>query len=76
MREQVMHIEAPPNDKRFSDGAAYERMMGHWTKLAGVPFLDWLGSPPGLQWVDIGCGNGAFTELIGQRCAPAKVPRW
>jgi ubiquinone/menaquinone biosynthesis C-methylase UbiE len=35
--------------------------------------LDWLAPPPGLRCIDIGCGNGAFTELIVQRCAPAKV---
>jgi ubiquinone/menaquinone biosynthesis C-methylase UbiE len=26
-----------------------------------------------LRWVDIGCGNGAFTERIVERCAPAAV---
>ena len=27
---------------RFDDGAAYERMMGTWSRLAGDVFLDWL----------------------------------
>src|SRR5205085_1518503 len=27
----------------------------------------------GLLWLDVGCGNGAFTETIVQRCAPAAV---
>ena len=27
---------------RFDDGAAYERMMGTWSRLAGDIFLDWL----------------------------------
>jgi hypothetical protein len=27
---------------RFDDGAAYERMMGTWSRLAGQAFLDWL----------------------------------
>ena len=27
---------------RFEDGAAYERMMGTWSRLAGDVFLDWL----------------------------------
>jgi SAM-dependent methyltransferase len=58
---------------RFDDGAAYERMMGTWSRLAGDIFLDWLALPAGLRWIDIGCGNGAFTELIVQRCAPAEV---
>ena len=56
---------------RFDDGAAYERYMGVWSRLAGEVFLDWLAPPPGLRWLDVGCGNGAFTEMIAERCAPA-----
>ena len=58
---------------RFDDGAAYERMMGVWSRLAGEIFLDWLAPRNGLKWVDVGCGNGAFTELIVARNAPAEV---
>lgn len=58
---------------RFDDGAAYERMMGTWSRLAGKIFLDWLAPRSGLRWIDIGCGNGAFTELLIERCAPAEV---
>src|SRR5216684_2398081 len=58
---------------RFDDGAAYERMMGKWSRLAGEIFLDWLAPPAGLRWIDVGCGNGAFTELVVERCAPAEV---
>ncbi len=58
---------------RFNDGAAYERMMGAWSRLAGDIFLDWLAPPAGLAWLDVGCGNGAFTELIAQRLQPREV---
>lgn len=58
---------------RFDDGAAYERMMGRWSHLAGAIFLDWLAPPSGLRWIDVGCGSGAFTELLVERCAPATV---
>ena len=58
---------------RFDDGAAYERGMGIWSRLAGQVFLDWLALPPGLRWIDVGCGNGAFTELLIQRCAPTEM---
>jgi len=49
---------------RFEDGASYERMMGTWSRLAGSIFLDWLAPRSGLRWIDVGCGNGAFTELL------------
>jgi SAM-dependent methyltransferase len=52
---------------RFDDGAGYERGMGIWSQLAGQVFLDWLASPSGR------CGNGAFTELLIQQCAPAET---
>jgi SAM-dependent methyltransferase len=58
---------------RFDDGAAYERYMGKWSQLAGEAFLDWLAPDPGLRWLDVGCGNGAFTERIVERCAPVSV---
>ncbi len=28
---------------------------------------------PGLRWVDVGCGNGAFTEMLLERCSPTAV---
>src|SRR5260221_11221489 len=48
-------------------------MMGAWSRLAGDIFLDWLAPRPGLRWIDVGCGNGAFTELLIERCTPAEV---
>jgi ubiquinone/menaquinone biosynthesis C-methylase UbiE len=64
MAEQKIH---------FDDGASYERMMGIWSRSAGEIFLDWLTPPSGLRWIDIGCGSGAFTELLFERCSPAQV---
>jgi SAM-dependent methyltransferase len=57
----------------FADGKAYERLMGRWSRLAGEKFLDWLAAPKNLKWLDVGCGNGAFTEVLIARCAPASV---
>ena len=36
----------------FNDGAAYERLMGRWSLLAGAQFLDWLAPAPGQAWLD------------------------
>jgi ubiquinone/menaquinone biosynthesis C-methylase UbiE len=58
---------------RFDDGAMYEKMMGVWSRIAGEVFLDWLKPQAGWRWADVGCGNGAFTELLVDRCAPAAV---
>ena len=57
----------------FSDGKAYQRLMGRWSQLAGAKFLDWLDPPKNLRWIDVGCGNGAFTEVLLARAAPAAV---
>lgn len=63
----------PETQIRFEDGLSYERYMGDWSRRAGTIFIDWLALPSGLKWIDVGCGNGAFTELIIERCAPNEV---
>src|SRR5262249_24499267 len=57
----------------FGDGEAYELTMGRWSQLVGDKFIDWLDAPRGLRWLDVGCGNGAFTERIISCSAPAEV---
>ena len=60
-------------DRLFSDGEVYERLMGRWSRLVGKAFLAWLDPAKRLQWLDVGCGNGAFTEEIIAYCAPTTV---
>src|SRR5262245_33226475 len=62
-RSKRRHVLMTAQPIRYDDGAAYERMMGTWSRLAGETFLDWLSPRSGLRWIDVGCGNGAFTEL-------------
>ena len=62
---------APPI--RFDDGAAYEQFMGVWSRLAGDEFLRWLAPAANARWVDVGCGNGAFTGMLVERFAPVAV---
>jgi SAM-dependent methyltransferase len=47
--------------------------MGRWSRQVGIQFLDWLDLPKGLQCLDVGCGNGAFTEVLAARVAPAEL---
>ncbi|THJ34914.1 methyltransferase domain-containing protein [Lampropedia aestuarii] len=58
---------------RFQNGAAYERYMGQWSQLVGQVFLDWLAAPTGQRWLDVGCGNGAFTEMLIEHAQPSEV---
>lgn len=57
----------------FDDGAAYELMMGRWSAVVARPFLDWLALPTGLAWLDVGCGDGSFTESLVEHQRPATV---
>jgi ubiquinone/menaquinone biosynthesis C-methylase UbiE len=57
----------------FDDGAAYERFMGRWSRAVGSIFLDWLAPPKNAQWLDVGCGTGAFTEMVLESCSPASI---
>ena len=56
---------------RFEDGAAYERGMAPWSRLAGETFLAWLASSSGLRWLDVGCGTKGFA-----RCFDGRVERY
>ncbi len=58
---------------RFDNGAAYEAYMGVWSQAVGAAFIEWLRPAKGLHFLDVGCGNGAFTELFATRCAPASI---
>ena len=47
--------------------------MGRWSRLAGRIFLDWLSLPSELKWLDVGCGTGAFTEIIKQSSGASEI---
>ena len=57
----------------FDAAGEYERVMGAWSCAAGEQFLDWLAPAPGLCWLDLGCGTGAFSETILKRCSPGSI---
>ena len=57
----------------WASAAAYESYVGRWSRLVAAEFLEWLGLPVGLCWLDVGCGTGALTAAILQRSSPAEV---
>src|SRR5436190_11469548 len=61
------------NQSRVVDGAAYERMMGVWSRLTGEISLDWLAPRSRVAGSTWAAATGAFTELPVERCAPAEM---
>ena len=57
----------------FDDGLAYEHFMARWSRAAGTAFLDWMAPPKNARWLDVGCGTGAFSKLVIQRCDPLAI---
>jgi SAM-dependent methyltransferase/ribosomal protein S18 acetylase RimI-like enzyme len=54
-------------------GDPYEQYVGRWSRRVAPVFLAWLRPPPGLRWLDVGCGTGALSHAILETCAPASV---
>lgn len=58
---------------QFSDGLAYEQMMGRWSRFLSREFLAWLKPEPQWSWLDIGCGTGALTSAILEIAEPSDI---
>lgn len=56
-----------------TDGAAYERSMGRWSRKLADAFLDACALKPGAAVLDAGCGTGALAEAIAQRDSTARL---
>ena len=54
----------------YSDGEAYEKSIGKWSRISGRTFMRWLSMPKGLRWLDVGCGTGALCGVILEYYAP------
>jgi SAM-dependent methyltransferase len=54
-------------------GDSYDLYMGRWSRRIAPRFLDWLGAAEGLDWLEIGCGTGALSAAILERCNPKSL---
>ncbi|MEZ5936024.1 MAG: class I SAM-dependent methyltransferase [Alphaproteobacteria bacterium] len=47
--------------------------MGRWSRPIAAKFLDWLAMREELDWLDVGCGTGALSAAIMERCQPRSL---
>ena len=58
---------------RWAAGSAYEDFMGRWSRRLAPRFVSWLGIPPDVHWLDVGCGTGSLANAICKHADPASV---
>ncbi len=63
----------PAQHDAWTDGEAYERYVGRWSRPVAREFLAWLKVPAGCSWLDVGCGAGALTKAILEDAHPEHV---
>jgi trans-aconitate methyltransferase len=57
----------------WSTGDAYDAYVGRWSECVAAEFLDWLDAGTGRRWLDLGCGTGALTRTVLERCDPRRI---
>ena len=57
--------------EHWDDTQGYEMYVGRWSNLISLDFVDWLNSQSNLKWLEIGCGTGALTKALAEKCSPS-----
>ena len=52
---------------RASDGAAYERFLGRWSRVLAGSFAEFARLPEDGAILDVGCGTGSLTLSLAER---------
>jgi len=59
--------------ENWGAGDPYELYVGRWSRKIAGGFLDCIGVPRKSAWADVGCGTGALTQCILDRCDPQSI---
>jgi SAM-dependent methyltransferase len=57
----------------WSAGRNYDEYMGRWSRGIAASFVDWLAQPREQDWLDVGCGTGALSATVIDRCDPKSL---
>ncbi|MFJ5306575.1 methyltransferase domain-containing protein [Streptomyces sp. NPDC088350] len=57
----------------WATGDACERYMRRWSRRVAESFVAWPGCGPGARRPGGGCGTGALTATVVDRCRPRTV---
>ncbi|MCI0388025.1 MAG: class I SAM-dependent methyltransferase [Acidobacteria bacterium] len=57
----------------IAGAAAYDALMGRWSKIVAQDFVTWLAMSASCRWLDVGCGTGALTTVIISAASPSEV---
>lgn len=57
----------------WATGGLYEPYVGRWSRRVAREFLNWIGVAENSDWLDVGCGTGALTEMIIEHANPDSV---
>jgi SAM-dependent methyltransferase len=57
----------------WAAGDRYEPYVGRWSRLVAREFLAWLSLPVQKEWLDVGCGTGALSQVILEAASPRSV---
>lgn len=57
----------------WSAGQNYEHYMGRWSRKIAAAFLDWLKPAKNADWVEIGCGTGALSQMVLTKASPQSL---
>jgi SAM-dependent methyltransferase len=63
----------PSSIYRASDGAAYERFLGRWSRLLAGPFAEFARPADHGRVLDVGCGIGSLALVLAERGAHSPV---
>ena len=57
----------------WAAGRLYEPYVGRWSRSVAKELLRWLLLQAGKDWLDVGCGTGALTQIILEDALPNSI---